>query len=150
MSITVVTRPEKTLSNGFLSTWNSSELPLRCKFENDLFPINKVDLIESIQSVNYAPDKQGTAITFSFSPGIIWSVNYRFYFVSGLSIWDDIGLKYHFSLDLDQIDLIEDKEIIIEREDVLVGTLGYNDSIIIEHPYRTVKPTEEHPYERSV
>tara|TARA_Y100000361_G_scaffold152114_1_gene170838 strand:+ start:895 stop:3453 length:2559 start_codon:yes stop_codon:yes gene_type:complete len=75
MSITVVTRPEKTLSNGFLSTWNSSELPLRFKFENDLFPINKVDLIESIQSVNYAPDKQGTAITFSFPPVIIWSVN---------------------------------------------------------------------------
>ena len=75
MAITVVTRPEKTLSNGFLSTWNSSELPLRFKFENDLYPINKVDTIEDIQGVAYAPDKQGTSITFLFSPQIVWSLN---------------------------------------------------------------------------
>jgi len=36
-------RPEKTLSDGFLSRFNGSRTPLIYKFENDLFPTNQVD-----------------------------------------------------------------------------------------------------------
>jgi len=70
MAITVLTRPEKTLSNGFLSKWNSSELPLRYSFDSDLFPINKVDSIQVITNVAYDSAKQGTVITLVANPYI--------------------------------------------------------------------------------
>ena len=68
MAISVLTRPEKTLSNGYLSKWNSSELPLRYKFESDLYPINKIDASQTITNLVYNSSKQGTVVTLLSNP----------------------------------------------------------------------------------
>ncbi len=74
----------------------------------------------------------------------------NFFVVGELSIWNNDGLKYHFSPYLDPIHLMKDKTIYIEKEDILVDTLEHNESTIIEHPYRIIEPSEKYPYERSV
>jgi hypothetical protein len=64
MAITVTERPSKTLSNGFLSKWSSSELPLQYKFTSDRYPVNKVDTALNITSLVYNVGYVGVLITF--------------------------------------------------------------------------------------
>ena len=45
MALEVISRPEKTMSDGFKSRWNGSRTPLNYKFKSDLFPVNEVDPI---------------------------------------------------------------------------------------------------------
>ena len=67
MAITVTERPSKTLSNGFLSKWSSSELPLQYKFTSDKYPVNKVDTAFTVVSLAYNVGYVGVLITFSAS-----------------------------------------------------------------------------------
>ena len=53
MAISVTQRPQKTLSNNYVSHWNSSELPLKYTFQSDLYPINNVDTAWSITTSAY-------------------------------------------------------------------------------------------------
>jgi hypothetical protein len=70
MAITVTERPSKTLSNGFLSKWSSSELPLQYKLSNTFFPISSLPSY-SISNLAYATDKKGVQITFSVTTSLI-------------------------------------------------------------------------------
>lgn len=56
MALTITKRPEKTLTNGYTSRWNSSELPLKYTFSSDLYPVNNVDVANNItaSAYNYA------------------------------------------------------------------------------------------------
>ena len=65
MAISITDRPSKTLSNGFLSKWSSSELPLQYKLTNNRFPINTERLPVAISSLSYANDKNGTRLIVS-------------------------------------------------------------------------------------
>ena len=65
MPITITDRPSKTLDNGFLSKWSSSELPLQYELDTDLFPINKVDAASTIASLVYNTAVLGVVITFN-------------------------------------------------------------------------------------
>ena len=65
MAISITDRPSKTLSNGFLSKWSSSELPLQYKLASNLFPINTSLPSVTISSLSYVNDKKGTRIIVS-------------------------------------------------------------------------------------
>ena len=64
MAITITDRPAKTLSNGFLSKWASSELPLQYKLDSNVFPINKIDTQYNITSLQYYSSEKGVRIQF--------------------------------------------------------------------------------------
>ena len=64
MAISITDRPSKTLSNGFLSKWSSSELPLQYKLTNDLYP-NSYRSPVIISSLFYVNDKNGTRLIVS-------------------------------------------------------------------------------------
>ena len=65
MAISITERPSKTLSNGFLSKWSSSELPLQYELESDLYPVNNVDTTYTITNLVYNPAVLGVVVTFS-------------------------------------------------------------------------------------
>ena len=65
MAISITERPSKTLSNGFLSKWSSSELPLQYKLTSNRFPINTYRLPVTISSLSYANNKNGTVLIVS-------------------------------------------------------------------------------------
>ena len=65
MGIFIRNRPSKTLSNGFLSKWSSSELPLQYKLESNAFPINQFSTPDIITSLSYATANKGTRVVFS-------------------------------------------------------------------------------------
>ena len=75
MAITVTSRPEKTLSSGYVSRWNASRTPLNYKFSSDLFPVNSVDTTVNVNSFVYDSSLIGTllnlnlAIASSYSEG---------------------------------------------------------------------------------
>ena len=64
MAISVISRPEKTLSSGYVSRWNASRTPLNYKFSSDLFPVNSVDTASNIQSFTYDSSLRGTKLEF--------------------------------------------------------------------------------------
>ena len=64
MAISITERPSKTLSNGFLSKWSSSELPLQYKLTSDLFPLNSTTPL-TITNLFYAANKKGVQVTFT-------------------------------------------------------------------------------------
>ena len=64
MGIFIRDRPSKTLSNGFLSKWSSSELPLQYKLDSNVFPINKIDTQYNITSLQYYSSEKGVRIQF--------------------------------------------------------------------------------------
>jgi hypothetical protein len=51
MAITVTSRPEKTLSSGYVSRWNASRTPLNYKFSSTKFPVNTFDTPSNTQEV---------------------------------------------------------------------------------------------------
>ena len=106
MAISVVTRPEKTLSNGFLSKWNSSELPLRYEFDNNLYPINTFDSSETITNVIYNSGKQGTVVTLSSNS----YVNAEFVTINGTGIEDLDGGNFQIK-DVDGLDIVLDVRV---------------------------------------
>ena len=59
MALTIISRPEKTLDNGYLSRWNASRTPLQYKFSSDLFPVNNVDPIKQADSGQYDASLRG-------------------------------------------------------------------------------------------
>ena len=61
--ISITKRPEKTLSNGYTSRWNSSELPLKYTFHSDLYPVNTVDTAWSITTSAYNAVLKGLELT---------------------------------------------------------------------------------------
>ena len=63
MALTVIQRPEKTLDNGFISRWNSSELPLKYTFSSDLYPVNQVSLFFYITNGVYNNALKGYELT---------------------------------------------------------------------------------------
>ena len=63
MAITIIDRPSKELTNGFLSKWASSELPLQYTIESDLYPINKVDTPNTITNLVYNSAELGVVLT---------------------------------------------------------------------------------------
>ena len=65
MGIYITDRPSKTLSNGYLSKWSSSELPLQYELESDYFPINTVDTSYTITNLVYNSALLGTVLTLS-------------------------------------------------------------------------------------
>ena len=65
MGIYITDRPSKTLSNGYLSKWSSSELPLQYELESDYFPINTVDTSYTITNIIYNSALLGTVLTLS-------------------------------------------------------------------------------------
>jgi len=73
MAITVTSRPEKTLSSGYVSRWNASRTPLNYKFSSDLFPVNSVDPTIAVFNFSYNASLRGTLLnvsdTSSYSEG---------------------------------------------------------------------------------
>ena len=65
MGIYITDRPSKTLSNGYLSKWSSSELPLQYELQSDYFPINTVDTSYTITNIIYNSALLGTVLTLS-------------------------------------------------------------------------------------
>ena len=65
MAIEILDRPAKTLSNGFLSKWSSSELPLQYKLSSNLFPVNTFDTPKGILTLAYSTSLIGTRIELS-------------------------------------------------------------------------------------
>ena len=63
MAITITDRPSKELSNGFLSKWSSSELPLQYELENDLYPKNQTGLTPTITDLVYNSAVLGVVVT---------------------------------------------------------------------------------------
>jgi hypothetical protein len=63
MALTVIQRPEKTLDNGFISRWNSSELPLKYTFSSDLYPVNNIDTPLNITNGVYVNAQKGYELT---------------------------------------------------------------------------------------
>lgn len=63
MAIEVVSRPEKTLANGYLSRWNASKTPLIYKLSSDRFPTNNVDAISTITQYSYSLSEGGIVIS---------------------------------------------------------------------------------------
>ena len=63
MALSVIQRPEKTLDNGFISRWNSSELPLKYTFSSDLYPTNKDDTPLNITNGVYVNAQKGYELT---------------------------------------------------------------------------------------
>jgi hypothetical protein len=58
--ISIVSRPEKTLDNGYLSRWNASRTPLQYKFNSTKFPVNTFDTPSATQEVGpYDASKRG-------------------------------------------------------------------------------------------
>lgn len=53
MAISILSRPEKTLNNGYLSRWNASATPLQYKFSSNLFPNNQTDTASTLQGFSY-------------------------------------------------------------------------------------------------
>ena len=150
MAIEVITRPEKTLSNGFLSKWNSSELPLRYKLDSDLFPINKVDSSESITSVSYSSSKRGTVITLSSPASTV--IELDFVTVSGTGIEDLDGGNFQIT-EISGNDIVLDVKIeqssntgsILKYYRNYLGLVKVFAGARDGHPYNTdgSKPLEE-------
>ncbi len=73
MAITVINRPEKTLSSGYVSRWNASRTPLNYKFSSDLFPVNSLDPTITVFNFSYNASLRGTLLnvsdTSSYSEG---------------------------------------------------------------------------------
>ena len=63
MALTITKRPEKTLTNGYTSRWNSSELPLKYTFLSDLYPVNNVDAALVITNGTYNYASKGFELT---------------------------------------------------------------------------------------
>ena len=70
MAITVTSRPEKTLANGYISRWNSSELPLKYNFSSDLYPVNSYDLSFTVTNGAYNYALKGFELTIGVHPYI--------------------------------------------------------------------------------
>ena len=64
MAISIVSRPEKTLSNGYLSRWNASATPLQYKFDSTLFPNNTEDVASTLQGFSYDSSVRGTKLNY--------------------------------------------------------------------------------------
>ena len=71
MAISITDRPSKTLSNGFLSKWSSSDLPLQYELESDLYPVNNVDISFIITNLTYNPAVLGTVISFNSAHNLV-------------------------------------------------------------------------------
>ena len=106
MPISVVTRPEKTLSNGFLSKWNSSELPLRYELDSNLFPINKENTSQTITNVVYSSSLQGTVVSLSVNS----FSNLEFVTIDGTGISDLDGGNFQIRT-IDGLDIVLDVAI---------------------------------------
>jgi hypothetical protein len=74
MAISVISRPEKTLSSGYVSRWNASRTPLNYKFSSTKFPVNTFDTPSNTQEVGpYDSSERGmrfvTTTTDKYSEG---------------------------------------------------------------------------------
>lgn len=63
MALEILSRPEKTLENGYVSKWNASATPLNYKFSTDRFPVNNRDAESNIESLVYSVQDRGTILT---------------------------------------------------------------------------------------
>jgi len=88
MAITVTSRPEKTLTNGYTSRWNSSELPLKYNFSSDLYPVNSYDLSFTVTNGAYNYALKG----FEFTIGVHSYINLNTVQVSGTNTSLDGGI----------------------------------------------------------
>ena len=72
-AISVISRPEKTLSSGYVSRWNASRTPLNYKFSSAKFPVNSVDPTITVFNFSYNASLRGTLLnvsdTSSYSEG---------------------------------------------------------------------------------
>jgi len=71
MAISVTSRPEKTLSSGYVSRWNASRTPLNYKFNSTKFPVNTFDTASNIQSFTYDSSLRGTKLGFLTTDNVI-------------------------------------------------------------------------------
>ena len=66
--ISVISRPEKTLDNGYVARWNASRTPLQYKFNSTKFPINTFDTPSQTLEVGpYDSSKRGMRFVTSAS-----------------------------------------------------------------------------------
>ena len=65
MALSIVSRPEKTLDNGFLSRWNASATPLIYKLSSNAYPTNSISTEYNITNYVYNPAEGGIVITCS-------------------------------------------------------------------------------------
>jgi len=87
MAIEVVSRPEKTLANGYLSRWNASKTPLIYKLSSDRFPTNNLDPISTITEYSYSLSEGGIVIA---DPSANNFIGVSFVKISGTQFIDGI------------------------------------------------------------
>jgi len=87
MAIEVVSRPEKTLANGYLSRWNASKTPLIYKLSSDRFPTNNLDPISTITEYSYSLSEGGIVIA---DPSASNFIGVSFVKISGTQFIDGI------------------------------------------------------------
>lgn len=96
MSVSITSRPEKTLPNGNLSKWNGSRTPLIYKFHSDVFPTNNQDSTLSITFIQQ--NTLNTRLTVSNLPIAFYSTGW-YILIQGTSTALDGG--YYKIKDLD-------------------------------------------------
>lgn len=87
MAIEVVSRPEKTLANGYLSRWNASKTPLIYKLSSNRFPTNNLDVTSTITEYFYSLSEGGIVIA---DPSAINFIGVSFVKISGTQFIDGI------------------------------------------------------------
>ena len=87
MAIEVVSRPEKTLANGYLSRWNASKTPLIYKLSSNRFPTNNLDPISTITEYSYSLSEGGIVIA---DPSASNFIGVSFVKISGTQFIDGI------------------------------------------------------------
>ena len=87
MAIEVVSRPEKTLANGYLSRWNASKTPLIYKLSSNRFPTNNLDPISTITQYFYSLSEGGIVIA---DPSASNFIGVSFVKISGTQFIDGI------------------------------------------------------------
>ena len=62
MALTIISRPEKTLDNGYVSRWNASATPLIYKFSSNAFPVNSISQLYTVTNYYYDSSQSGTVV----------------------------------------------------------------------------------------
>ena len=109
MSLEVLDRPDKTLSNGILSRWNGSRTPLNYTFESDIFPVNTIDVSTAIKRARNDTSRLGCIIGTTVSVSTLNIAKDDYIFIDGTNTSLD-GVVHRIK----EIPTGTDKSIIID------------------------------------
>ena len=109
MSLEVLDRPDKTLSNGILSRWNGSRTPLNYTFESDIFPVNTIDVSTTIKRATNDTSRLGCIIGTTVSVSTLNIAKDYYIFIDGTNTSLD-GVVHRIK----EIPTGTDKSIIID------------------------------------